>query len=99
MSSKRRPSCAGSFAHAVRTNRSAPPKWRGRIVEPYESERDANRKFGRKYADGRPTPLDPDPEKAAAAIFYEAWQRLERDRVYRAWRERLRTRRSPATRA
>lgn len=64
------------------------------------ARRYANRKSGRKYAEGRETPLDPDPIKAAsAAIFHEAWQRLERDRVYCAWRERQRTRRPRTTRA
>lgn len=48
------------------------------------SRRYANRRSGRKYS-GRRTP--PDPSKAeSAAIFYRAWQRAERDRVYRAWR-------------
>ena len=48
------------------------------------SRRYANRRSGTKYR-GAATP--PDPTKAeSAAIFYKAWQRVERDRVYRAWR-------------
>lgn len=60
------------------------------------SRRYADRRSGRKYelrdvgqsrsARAR-RPLDPDPEKARSAeIFYEVWQRAERDRKYRAWR-------------
>ena len=49
------------------------------------SRRYANRRSGTKYK-GAPTP--PDLEKAASAdIFYKVWQRAERDRTYRAWRE------------
>lgn len=62
------------------------------------ARRYANRRSGKKYAArdvGRARskreqlPLEPDAEKAAAAaIFYDAWQRAERDRVYRAWRDK-----------
>lgn len=64
------------------------------------ARRYANHRSGKKYAEhdvGRPRaarkklPDAPDPEKAAAAaIFREAWQRAERDRVYAAWRKRQR---------
>lgn len=48
------------------------------------SRRYANRRSGVRYR-GKPTP--PDPVKAESAkIFYAAWQRVERDRTYRAWR-------------
>jgi hypothetical protein len=52
------------------------------------ARRYANHSSGRKYdAKHRATARDPDPEKAAAAaVFYEVWQRAERDRTYRAWR-------------
>ena len=64
------------------------------------ARRYANRKSGRKYVEGRLAPLEPDAAKAAAAtIFYDAWQRLERHRVYRAWRERQRACRARATRS
>jgi hypothetical protein len=68
------------------------------------ARRYANRRSGKKYEDAparggvgggsaikrTKTPLDPDPVKAAsAAIFYDAWQRAENDRVYRAWRARI----------
>lgn len=50
------------------------------------ARRYANRKSGRKYGDdGRILPIEPDEVKArSAAIFYEAWQRLEDDPVYSA---------------
>jgi hypothetical protein len=49
------------------------------------SRRYANRRSGVKYK-GKPTP--PDPVKAeSASIFYAMWQRAERDRKYRAWRD------------
>lgn len=61
------------------------------------ARRYANHRTGRKYARrdvGKPRrtrtflPMDPDATKAQAArIFYEAWQRAERDRVYAAWRK------------
>lgn len=48
------------------------------------ARRYANRRSGRKYG---AAPSPPDPIKAeAAAIFYERWQRAERDPRYRAWR-------------
>ena len=48
------------------------------------ARRYANRRSGKKYG---AAPSPPDPDKAeAAAIFYKAWQRAERDRRYRAWR-------------
>lgn len=60
------------------------------------ARRYANHSSGRKYAPqdvGKPRreraqlPAAPDTSKArAAAIFYEAWQRVERDRTYVAWR-------------
>jgi Domain of unknown function (DUF4385) len=62
------------------------------------ARRYANHRSGKKYAErdvGLPRrareklPDDPDPAKAeAAAIFYEVWQRAERDRTYSAWRKR-----------
>ncbi len=54
------------------------------------ARRYANRRSGRKYdEEHRKTPLDPDPVKAAsAAVFYDVWQKAERDRTYRAWRKR-----------
>lgn len=66
------------------------------------ARRYANHRSGRKYdapggRERRATPDDPDPVKAASAsIFYEAWQRAERDRPYRAWREEQRHRPPPA---
>ncbi len=53
------------------------------------ARRYANHRTGRKYDDaGRETPDDPDPVKAAAAaVFYEIWQKAERDRTYRRWRD------------
>jgi hypothetical protein len=61
------------------------------------ARRYANRKSGRKYesrdvAKKRSArakrPLEPDAEKAASAeIFHAVWQRAERDRKYRAWRD------------
>jgi hypothetical protein len=58
------------------------------------ARRYANHRSGRKYdASHRATARDPDPVKAAsAAVFYEVWQRAERDRTYRAWRESRSTR-------
>ena len=58
------------------------------------ARRYANHRSGRKYEKGSHAkkPLDPDPVKAeAAAIFYDAWQRAERDRTYKAWRKRVGT--------
>lgn len=62
------------------------------------ARRYANRRSGKKYAArdvGRARSkrerllFEADAEKAAAvAIFYEAWQRAERDRVYAAWRRK-----------
>lgn len=62
------------------------------------ARRYANRKSGRKYeahdvakarAKRAKRPLEPDVEKAeSAAIFYEVWQRAERDRTYKTWRNR-----------
>jgi hypothetical protein len=62
------------------------------------ARRYANHRSGRKYAAqdvgrSRATrerlPIEADAEKAnAAAVFYEAWQRAERDRTYAAWRAR-----------
>jgi hypothetical protein len=64
------------------------------------ARRYANHSSGRKYAardvgarrsEREQMPAEPDPVKAAAAaIFREAWQRVERDRTYAAWRERQR---------
>jgi|GEM_PF-636984 len=56
------------------------------------ARRYANHRSGTKYdAAGTLLPLEPDPVKAeSAAVFYEAWQRAERDRIYAAWRERMR---------
>ncbi|MEJ7602666.1 MAG: DUF4385 family protein [Kofleriaceae bacterium] len=52
------------------------------------SRRYANRKSGRKYEAGRKLkPRAPDETKAkSAVIFKAAWDRAERDAVYRAWR-------------
>jgi hypothetical protein len=52
------------------------------------ARRYANHRTGRKYdAAHRATPDDPDPVKAAAAaVFYEVWQKAERDPTYRRWR-------------
>lgn len=53
------------------------------------ARRYANHRTGRKYdADHQKGPDDPDPVKAAAAaaVFYEIWQKAERDRTYSAWR-------------
>lgn len=52
------------------------------------SRRYANHRSGRKYdAAGKVAPVAEDPVKAgSAAVFYDVWQRAERDRVYRAWR-------------
>lgn len=75
------------------------------------ARRYANRKSGRKYAQRdvahsrsarKKLPIEPDAEKAESArIFYEAWQRVERDRTYakmRAeWREREKESRAQAT--
>lgn len=65
------------------------------------ARRYANHRTGKKYAardvgqrrSARATlPPEPDSVKAeAAAIFYEIWQRAERDRVYAAWRQQLRS--------
>jgi hypothetical protein len=62
------------------------------------ARRYANHRSGRKYAQrdvGMPRsarqtlPFEPDAQKAeAAAIFYEMFQRAERDRVYASWRKR-----------
>lgn len=64
------------------------------------ARRYANHSSGRKYAardvatprrERAQLPAEPDLLKAAAAkIFYEAWQRAERDRAYAAWRARQR---------
>ena len=64
------------------------------------ARRYANHSSGKKYAapdvgkrrrERAQLPAAPDPLKAEAAqIFYEAWQRAERDRTYAAWRERQR---------
>lgn len=56
------------------------------------ARRYANHRSGRKYDAARKTKrLEPNAVKAASAqIFYEMWQRAERDRVYSAWRARLR---------
>lgn len=64
------------------------------------ARRYANHASGKKYTArdvGSPRheraqlPAAPDPLKAKAAeIFYEAWQRAERDRTYAAWRGRSR---------
>jgi uncharacterized protein DUF4385 len=60
------------------------------------ARRYANHRSGRKYAAARGTaprsvlPVAADEEKArAASVFYEHWQRAERDRVYAAWRRRM----------
>lgn len=56
------------------------------------ARRYANHASGRKYdrQTGAPLPRAGDDEKArAAAVFYEIWQRAERDRVYAAWRRRV----------
>lgn len=60
------------------------------------ARRYANHRSGRKYAAAREDepravlPVVVDEEKArAAAVFYEQWQRAERDRVYAAWRRRV----------
>ena len=60
------------------------------------ARRYANHRSGRKFdADHRANARDPDPVKAAAAaVFYEVWQRAERDRTYRAWRAARSTRTS-----
>ena len=52
------------------------------------ARRYANHRTGRKYdAAHQKAPDDPDPVKAAsAAVFYEVWQKAERDRTYAAWR-------------
>lgn len=52
------------------------------------ARRYANHRTGRKYdAAHEKTPDDPDPVKAAsAAVFYDVWQKAERDRTYAAWR-------------
>ena len=60
------------------------------------ARRYANHKSGRKYAardvgkaraQREKLPVEVDAEKAESAkIFYEAWQRLERDRTYAPWR-------------
>lgn len=52
------------------------------------ARRYANHRTGRKYDRARvEAPDDPDPVKAAAAaVFYDVWQKAERDRSYRAWR-------------
>lgn len=52
------------------------------------ARRYANRKSGRKYDSNHDlTAIAPDPVKAAAAaVFYEVWQRAERDPTYRKWR-------------
>jgi hypothetical protein len=73
------------------------------------ARRYANHSSGRKYAArdvGKPRserarlPAAPDASKAAAAkIFYEAWQRAERDRTYAAWRAGQRTEAQRAARA
>jgi hypothetical protein len=64
------------------------------------ARRYANHSSGRKYAardvgtsrrERAQLPAAPDMLKAAAAdIFYEAWQQVERDRTYAAWRARMR---------
>lgn len=56
------------------------------------ARRYANHRSGRKYGpDAKVLPNAPDAEKAAAAeVFYEMWQRAERDRTYRAWRDEQR---------
>lgn len=55
------------------------------------ARRYANHRSGHKYADKaakKVAPIAADPVKAeSAAIFYEVWQRAERDRKYRAWRK------------
>ena len=58
------------------------------------SRRYANHRSGRKYDDAhRVAPRAPDPVKAeSASIFYEVWQRAERDPAYRAWRAEQRAR-------
>jgi hypothetical protein len=66
------------------------------------ARRYANHRSGNKYAAndvGRPRaarkrlPFAKDPEKAAAAaVFYEAWQRAETDPQYAAWRRAQTTR-------
>lgn len=75
------------------------------------ARRYANRRSGRKYeardvARSRSAraklPTEPDAEKAESArIFYEAWQRVERDRAYvkmrAAWRESEKASRGRAT--
>jgi uncharacterized protein DUF4385 len=63
------------------------------------ARRYANHGSGRKYAaarDGAPRQVLPaerdagTSEKArAAAVFYEQWQKAERDRIYAAWRRRM----------
>lgn len=63
------------------------------------ARRYANHRSGKKYAARdvgrargarRKLAVSADPEKAAsAAIFFEAWQRAERDRTYAAWRRRV----------
>lgn len=53
------------------------------------ARRYANHRSGRKYdpTTGAVLPASADPVKAAAAqVFYEVWQRAERDRVYKKWR-------------
>lgn len=66
------------------------------------ARRYANHRSGKIYETrdvGRPRtersrlPRVEDPEKAAAAaVFYETWQRAERDRTYATWRRQLRER-------
>lgn len=52
------------------------------------ARRYANHRSGRKRdASGTELPVEPDEEKAAAAaVFYEVWQKAERNRSYRRWR-------------
>ena len=47
----------------------------------------AARDVGKARAQRAKLPVEVDAEKAESAkIFYEAWQRLERDRTYAPWR-------------
>lgn len=73
------------------------------------ARRYANHSSGRKYAardvaaprrERTQLPAEPDQLKAAAAeIFHAAWQRVERDRTYAAWRAKQRAKPRPKARA
>lgn len=59
------------------------------------ARRYANHKSGRKYGkDEKALPIEPDEVKAKSAeIFYKAWQKLEKDPIYKKskadWKARL----------